>query len=207
MGGCNHYNAVQNYVHGAGDRIIWCFNIYGYGADYCANEGSAQRLAGTAPEMVNDVCNAPGADGFYAQGYVSRALVVDDPRSNPPAALIRCGLVQIDGQTGYNGTCDPTDGSTQNGGNSQAWASSGTGRICNGDYAVAIGQYYIWGYLHVALNQAAVSSGANTEAQNFVKFMQSDPDEVQDYGFLQPCQMAYQRTQDGGALSVTSSSC
>jgi len=209
IGGCARFNAVQNRVAGAGDRITWCFNVFGAGIDLCKNEGSAQPLAPTALQMVQDVCDQPSRDGYDAQGYVSRAAVVADPRSpiTPSKALMRCGVVTVGGQSGYNGTCDPTNAATQNGANSQAWSSSPTGRICNGDYAVAEGQYQIWGYLHIDLNQAAVSSGANAAAQHFVQFLQSDPDEVQEFGFLETCQMAFSRGYDGGPYVTTTPSC
>ncbi len=209
VGGCNHSNAVQNRSAGSGDRITWCFNVFGAGLDNCKNEGSAQPLAGTALQMVQDVCDQPSRDGYDAQGYVSRAAVVADPRSptTPSKALMRCGVVQVGGQSGYNGSCDPSNPATQNGATSQAWSSSPTGRICNGDYAVAEGQYQIWGYLHIDLNQAAVSSGANAAAQQFVQFLQSDPDEVQEFGFLETCQMAFSRGYDGGPYVTTTPSC
>ncbi len=209
VGGCNHAATVQNRAWGAGDRITWCFTLYGPGTDNCNNTGSANGLAGTAAQAVQDVCGINPPDGNYPQAYVSRALVVADPRStsSPPTALTSCGVVQVGGQTGYNGTCDPTNAATQNGATSQAWSSSPTGRICNGDYAVAEGQYQIWGYLHVDLNAAATQANTNAAAQGFLNFLQSDPDEVQEFGFLQPCQMAFSRSVDAGPYVPTTPSC
>jgi len=209
VGGCTHAATVQNRAQGAGDRMTWCFSVFGAGTDSCTNEGSAHGLAGTTGAEINDVCGPSAQAGNYAQGYVSRAAVVADPRDTRPipAALTGCGVVQVGGQTGYNGACDPTNTATQNGDVSQAWSSSPTGRICNGDYAVATGQYPVWGYLHADLNQAAVSSGVNTTAQQFLQFMQNDADEVQEFGFLQTCQMGNKRTDDGGPYATTTPSC
>ncbi len=86
IGGCNHPNAVQSRHQGSGDRITFCFNVFGAGNDLCAGEGSAVAPAPTTGVEINDVCGpSPGA-GYDAQGYVSRALVVADPRSSssPP---------------------------------------------------------------------------------------------------------------------------
>jgi len=208
VGGCNHSNAVQNRSAGSGDRITWCFNVFGAGLDNCKNEGSAQPLAGTALQMVQDVCDQPSRDGYDAQGYVSRAAVVADPRSptTPSKALMRCGVVTVGGQSGYNGSCDPT--------NPTADPNHGFGTnpgsnvpTCNGDLAVALGQYQIWGYLHLDLNAAATQANTNAAAQGFLNFLQSDPDDVQEFGFLQPCQMDVSRGYDAGPYVTTTATC
>ncbi len=207
VGGCTHSNAVQNRVQGPGDRITFCFNVFGAGNDLCANEGSALALAPTAGVEVNDVCGpSPGA-GYDAQGYVSRAAVVADPRSNPPTgspktALQGCGVVTVGGQSGYNGTCDPTNPTSGYGTNPGSGVPT-----CNGDLAVALGQYQIWGYLHVDLNAAATQANTNAAAQGFLNFLQSDPDDVQEFGFLQPCQMDVSRSVDAGPYVATTATC
>jgi len=78
---------------------------------------------------------------------------------------------------------------------------------CNGDLAVAEGQYPVWGYLHVDLNAAATQANVNAAAQGFLNFLQSDPDDVQEFGFLQPCQMGNKRTDDGGPYVTTTATC
>jgi len=212
VGGCNHSMAVQNRVFGSGTRITFCFNVFGAGVDNCQNEGSAQPLAPTTGTEVNDVCGPTAADGnaagSYAQGYVSRAVVVGDPRSTarPPTALQGCGVVTVGGYSGYNGTCDPTNPTADP--NHGYGTNPGSGvATCNGDLAVALGQYQIWGYLHVDLNAAATQANTNAAAQGFLTFLQSDPDDVQEFGFLQPCQMDVSRGYDGGPYVATTATC
>ena len=208
IGGCNRSATVQNRALGAGDRITWCFTVYGAGSDPCQNTGSANGLAGTAAQVVQDVCGTNPPDGNDAQGYLSRADVVADPRSpsSPPTALTGCGLVQVGGQTGYNGTCDPTNPTADP--NRGYGTNPGSGvATCNGDLAVAEGQYPVWGYLHVDLNAAATQANTNAAAQGFLTFLQSDPDDVQEFGFLQPCQMGNKRTDDGGPYVATTATC
>jgi len=73
---------------------------------------------------------------------------------------------------------------------------------------VALGQYQVWGYLHLDLNQAAVSSGANTAAQQFVNYVQySDSNAVEQSGFLRPCQMGFSRSVDAGPYVATAATC
>ncbi len=211
VGGCNHSNAVQGRVLGPGDRITWCFNVFGAGIDNCNNEGSAQPLAPTTGSEVNDVCGPSAADGNYAQGFVSRADVVADPRSNPPTGsrkttLQGCGVVTVGGFSGYNGSCDPTNPTADP--NHGYGTNPGSGvATCNGDLAVALGQYQIWGYLHVDLNAAATQANTNAAAQGFLNFLQSDPDDVQEFGFLQPCQMDVSRSVDAGPYVATTATC
>ncbi len=205
IGGCNHSNAVQGRVQGSGDRITFCFNVFGAGSDYCANEGSAGALAPTAGVEVNDVCGPTAADGNDAQGYVSRALVVADPRSSssPPTTLQGCGVVTVGGYNGYNGSCNPVNPTTNN-----APSPADGVNNCNGDNDVAAGRYQIWGYLHLDLNQAAVSSGANAAAQQFVNYVQSsDSNAVEQAGFLRPCQMGFSRSVDAGPYATTTATC
>ncbi len=208
VGGCNHSNAVQNRVNGSGTRITFCFNVYGAGTDNCQNEGSAQALAGTTGAEVNDVCGPSAADTPYAQGYVSRAAVVADPRSpsnTPPLALQGCGVVTLGGASGYNGSCDPVDPSTFTPQNSQP--NPGSGEItCDDDLDVAAGRYSIWGYVHLVTN--ANAGGNNQSAQAFVTYAQNDEQALlQQSGFLLPCQMNVRRTADGGPYTTTTATC
>ncbi len=208
VGGCGHASTVQNRVQGAGDRITWCFNVYGAAIDNCQNTGSANGLAGTTTAEVSDVCGPSPQAGYYAQGYVSRADVVADPRSTarPPTALQGCGVVQVGGQSGYNGTCDPTNPTADP--NHGYGTNPGSGvATCNGDLAVAKGQYPVWGYLHLDLNAAATQANTNAAAQGFLTFLQSDLDDVQDFGFLETCQMGNKRTDDGGPYVTTTATC
>jgi len=205
VGGCNHSNAVQNRVQGSGTRITFCFNVFGAGTDLCNNEGSAQAPAPTAGVMVNDVCGPTAQAGNYAQGYVSRAVVVADPRSSssPPTTLQGCGVVTVGGFSGYNGPCNPVNPTTNN----SPSPADGVNN-CNGDNDVAAGRYQIWGYLHLDLNQAAVSSGANAAAQQFVNYVQSsDSNAVEQSGFLRPCQMGFSRSVDAGPYVATAATC
>jgi len=208
IGGCTHSNAVQNRVQGSGDRITFCFNVYGTGNDTCANEGSALALAPTTGTEVNDVCGPTAADGNYAQGYVSRAVVVADPRNTftPKTALQGCGVVTVGGYSGYNGSCDPSNPTADP--NHGYGTNPGSGvPTCNGDLAVALGQYQIWGYLHLDLNAAATQANTNPAAQGFLNFLESAPDDVQDFGFLQPCQMDVSRSVDAGPYVATTATC
>ncbi len=208
IGGCTHANAVQNRVQGSGTRITFCFNVFGAGIDNCANEGSAGALASTTGTEVNDVCGPTAQAGNYAQGYVSRAVVVGDPRNTytPKTALQGCGVVTVGGFSGYNGTCDPTNPTADP--NHGYGTNPGSGvPTCNGDLTVALGQYQIWGYLHVDLNAAATQANTNAAAQGFLSFLESDPDDVQEFGFLQPCQMDVSRSVDAGPYVATTASC
>ncbi len=208
VGGCNHSNAVQSRPQGSGDRITFCFNVFGAGNDLCAGEGSAVAPAPTAGVMVNDVCGPTAQAGNYAQGYVSRAVVVGDPRSTarPSTALQGCGVVTVGGYSGYNGTCDPTNPTADPTHGYGTNPGSGVA-TCNGDLAVALGQYQIWGYLHVDLNAAATQANTNAAAQGFLNFLESDPDDVQEFGFLQPCQMDVSRSVDAGPYVATTATC
>ncbi len=205
-GGCTHSNAVQNRVQGAGDRITFCFNVFGAGQDICKNEGSARALAGTILAEIADVCGPTAQDYNYAQGYVSRAAVVADPRSpnTPATALQGCGIVTIGGYSGYNGPCDPVDPSTFTPANSASNPSSGE-ITCNGDLDVAIGRYQIWGYVHLDTNAASSTNGA---ARAFVAYAQTQEQSLlQQSGFLLPCQMMVKRSGDAEPYSTITATC
>jgi len=196
VGGCNHSNAVQNRIAGSGTRITFCFNVFGAGSDNCANEGSSLALAPTTGTEVNDVCApSPGA-GYDAQGYVSRADVVADPRSgSAKTALQGCGVVTVGGFSGYNGTCDPDTSVSQ----------------CPGDADVASGRYQIWGYLHLVTN---ANTANNAAARGFVNFVTpanlggQDQEEalLVQSGFVPTCEMQFARSVDAGPYVATTGS-
>ncbi len=196
IGGCSHANAVQNRVAGAGDRITFCFNVFGAGIDLCKNEGSAQPLAPTTGTEINDVCvdssrGAPPADGNYAQGYVARAALVSDPNSTarPPTTLQGCGVVNVGGASGYNGSCDPGTSVSQ----------------CPGDADVASGRYQIWGYLHLVTN---ANTANNAAARDFVDFVQNiEGANLVQAGFVPTCEMQFARSVDAGPYVATSAGC
>jgi len=191
VGGCNHSNAVQNRVHGSGDGITFCFNVFGAGNDLCNNEGSAPAPAPTDGVMVNDVCGPTAQAGNYAQGYVSRAVVVGDPRSSgsPPTALQGCGVVQVGGFSGYNASCDPGTSASQ----------------CPGDADVASGRYQIWGYLHLVTN---ANTANNAAARDFVDFVQNiEGANLVQAGFVPTCEMQFARSVDAGPYVATSAGC
>ncbi len=206
VGGCNHSNAVQNRALGSGTRITFCFNVFGVGTDNCANEGSAQPLAGTTGTEVNDVCGPTAADGNYAQGYVTRSAIVGDPRStsSPKTALQGCGIVTAGGFSGYNGTCNPVSPTTNNSPSPVDGVNN-----CNGDNDVAAGRYTIWGYEHLVTN---VSN--NAAAASFVTFLTTnlngsteDSTVTRAQGFLQQCQMGFKRADDAAPYNVQTATC
>jgi len=210
VGGCVHSNAVQNRVTGSGTRITFCFNVFGPGTDNCQNEGSAQALAPTTGTEVNDVCGPTAANGNYAQGYVSRADVVADPRSNPPTgsrktALQGCGVVTVGGYSGYNGSCDPLNPLASGPG---TYGIDAAGRpSCNGDLQVGQGLYQPWGYAHLVLNNANCGTG-NCDAADFANYLAYEEGAgLAQTGFLQPCQMGFERTYDAGPYSVQTEGC
>jgi len=207
VGGCNHSNAVQNWVFGSGTRITFCFRVFaagiGAGVDNCNNEGSAQALAPTTGVEVHDVCGPRAADGNDAQGYVSRSAIVGDPRStsSPKTALRGCGVVMVGGYSGYNGACNPTNPTTNN-------SPSPVDNVnnCNGDNDVASGRYQIWGYEHLVTN-----ASNNAAAASFVNYLMDTSSEntalTRAQGFMQLCQMGFKRTVDAGPYSVQTATC
>jgi len=129
----------------------------------------------------------PAPRAFYVRPYTT---------GSPKTALQGCGVVTVGG---YNGSCDPSHGFGTNPGSGVP--------TCNGDLAVALGQYQIWGDLHLDLNAAATQANTNAAAQGFLNFLRSDPDDVQEFGFLQPCQMDVSRSVDAGPYVATTATC
>ncbi len=200
VGGCTHSNAVQNRIPGSGTRITFCFNVFGAGNDFCGNEGSAQAPAPTTTVEVQDVCGPYAADGNYAQGYVSRSAIVGylPGFGNPKAALRGCGVVTVGGYSGYNGACDPTAPTTNNGPSAVDGVNN-----CNGDNDVAAGRYTVWGYEHCVTNANGPSA-----AQDFCTFLASQESFLlQRQGFPLLCQMGFVRTLDAGPYSATTATC
>ncbi len=197
---------IQQRVPGSGTRITWCYNINGSGNDLSCVNTSPPGPALTTGAMLNDVCGNPYAAGGPTSpvdpagtiGYASHAAVTRDPRqpAGGQLALAGCGLVGLGGYDGYNRDCDPTDPTT----------SSYTGMnpesnvlTCQGDLQVALGHYPAWGYEHLDVN----ASGTTTAANQFINYLFEDPDDVQEYGFMQPCQLLNTRSADGGPYTAS----
>jgi hypothetical protein len=197
---------VQQRIPGSGDRVTWCQNLYGPGNDQCI--GNATNASTTGSELT-DVCGNPYTSpttsptaGANAIGYASRAALMLDPRQplGGTYPLAGCGIVQLNGASGYNRTCDPVDPSTFTPDNSAANSESGE-ITCNGDLDVAGGQYPIWGYVHLDAN---ASSSSNAGARAFVGYVQNDETALlQQDGFVALCQMQFQRSSDAGPYAAT----
>jgi len=201
---------LQQRSPGSGTRATWCFNLYGPGLDgSCANSSAAGTAATTGVEL-GDVCGNPYAAGGPAApadpngtiGYSSRGGVTVDPRQ-PSGGLLPvagCGIVQLNGQDGYNRNCNPagtTASSPYSGINSESGAPT-----CNGDLQVATGSYPTWGYEHLDYN----SSGATSAASAFVTYVNTNATAQTDfrtYGFMQNCQMLQTRATDAGPYSAS----
>ncbi len=207
--------SVQQESPGAGARLTWCYTIFGPGNDLSCVNNTGVGPAPNESQELTDVCGNPyssPATGAVAGtiGYVSRASLAYDPRQPPPVnsgplPMLGCGIVTLGGGSGYNGTCDPTN-PTAVAGTYGTNPESGVA-TCNGDLQVAEGNYAAWGYLHLDLNAPATQANTNAAAQGFLNFLQSDPDDVQEFGFLQTCQMFNTRSYDGGPYSASQATC
>ncbi len=196
---------VQQRIPGSGDRVTWCQNLYGPGNDQCI--GNATNASTTGSELT-DVCGNPYTSpttsptaGANAIGYASRAALVLDPRQplGGTYPLAGCGIVQLNGASGYNRTCDPVDPSTFTPDNSAANSESGE-ITCKGDLDVAMGAYPAWGYVHLDVN---ASSASNAGARAFVGYVQNDETALlQQDGFVALCQMQFQRNADAGPYAA-----
>jgi len=206
-GTANNPPTVQQRIPGSGDRATWCQNLYGPGNDQCV--GNATNTTTTGDELTV-VCGNPYAsggpaaptDGANAIGYASRAALVLDPRQPPGGvnALAGCGIVALNGASGYNRTCDPVDPSTFTPDTSAANPESGE-ITCKGDLDVATGAYPAWGYVHLDVN---ASSSSNAGARAFVSYVQTDETALlQQDGFMALCQMTVLRSQDAGPYVAT----
>ncbi len=205
---------LQQQSSGNGSRITWCYALYNAQDTSCVNNTQAGTARDESQELT-DVCGNPyssPATGAVVGtiGDVSRASLAYDPRqptpvNRGPSPVGGCGIVTLNGGSGYNGVCDPTN-PTAVAGTYGTNPESGVA-TCNGDLEVAQGAYAMWGCLHVDLNAAATTANTNAAAQGFLNFLQSDPDDVQELGFLQSCQMLNTRASDGGPYSPSQATC
>jgi len=191
----------------SGTRITWCFNIFN-GVDNCGENatdalGAPLGLAPGTPNMLNDICGnsftgaAPRADVGTA-GYVSRADVLVDPRgvSSTPSrrqTLQNCGLIPLDGHTGWNGTCNPN-------------AAANTSSSCPGDADVQNGLYRAWGYIHFDYNKSQASGSVVVNFINWVETSNTSQQVFQDNGFIRSCKMNFTRSADGAPYQASPTS-
>jgi hypothetical protein len=218
IGGCPGFTpAVQLRVPGSGTRETWCMNLYGPGLDQCLGNATAANQ-GTSAGLITHLCGnsysspATAPDDLVGTiGHASRATVLLDP-NNPQfgygtpstvAPIQECGIVALNGNDGWNRTCDPT---TVNSSSPYSGFNSDGVPTCNGDLQLVAGNYPMWGYMHLDLNAAATASGVNTEAHAYLNYLTTDSNagyDALDSGFLRPCQMQVARNVDGGPYTLT----
>jgi len=190
---------VQQRIPGSGTRATWCQNLYGPGNDQCI--GNATN-ANTTGDELTDVCGNPYTSpttsptaGANAIGYASRAALVLDPRQplGGTYPLAGCGIVQLNGASGYNGACDPVASASQ----------------CPGDADVAVGRYPMWGYLHLDTNPSTANNAAARAFVNFIDPAGQDQEEalLERSGFVPTCEMAFKRTSDAGPYTSVTPTC
>ncbi len=211
IGGCNQPTTVDNRVAGSGTRVTWCFNVYSAGVDSCKNNGATTGPFGTTGAMLTGICGpagtTPGADGLDSIGYASRSgTLISGQTGNPPnRTMTQCGIVALNGVSGWNGQCDPNNAASTGGSPSPLDGVS----TCPGDLQVATDQYQAWGYEHLVVASAVNST--NQPAKDFVSWATNPANDpgvtIRSTGFMQSCQMGFKRSVDGGAPSVQTATC
>jgi hypothetical protein len=164
--------------------------------------GSAMQRGPLGPRIGSDSALREGVIGYASRAGVLApytSYVTGDP--DPITPLAGCGLVGLNGMTGWNGTCNPNSPSTTGG-----VTNPGNGRpLCKGDLQVALGQYMAWGYEHLE------TSGAFTNPliPAFLAFLRSAAEQRQlfTFGFLRECQMDVWRAVDTGPYAATTPTC
>jgi hypothetical protein len=217
VGGCAGLGpTLQQRSPGSGTRDTICFNIFGTNNDgLCANNSAAGTASTTGVELT-DVCGNPyttpataPVDPAGTIGYATRSALVVNPLqpTGGLAPLSGCGIVQLNGVSGYNGTCDPATLSTGGTSSPSGTNSEDGAPTCNGDLDVVNGNVITWGYEHLFLNANSMN---NTAAKDFLVFVSATEDLLlQQYGFVLNCQMTVSRSQDGGPYTAltTAASC
>ena|GEM_PF-1335586 len=226
FGGCAGYTPIpQERTAGSGTKITYCFNIFGIGKDMDCMSGGGYAPAGTSGAETKAVCGdftggntVTDVEGTI--GMTSRAtILVGANASSGP--LQGCGLVGLGGasNTGWNGQCNPfalhgTPAVAQPAALTAVNGLDGTTQ-CKGDMQVINGQYPAWGY---GLFDTNTVTANNAAARAFVAWLSQAGTEpaypgtteegaVQEYGFLQLCQMNISRSPDGGPYQLTGATC
>jgi hypothetical protein len=220
-GGCNATLDVKERTSGSGTRATICENTVGADLDCTA---TTEPDAPTTPTMLQPICGVPSnqvtlngitgpAAGTAARGtlgYTSRAGTVAPYTQSANAAnpgkpdtttpLGGCGIVAINGLTGWNNTCNPAAPA----GPDSTTNSLSNQPVCVGDYQVAQGQYTVWGYEHFGSNANITQNAAALTFLTFMNNATEDPN-FQTFGFLRNCQMQQARSNDGGPYSAAPS--
>jgi hypothetical protein len=214
VGGCAGLGpTLQQRSPGSGTRDTICFSIFGTNNDGLCADNSAAGTASTTDVELTDVCGNPyttpataPVDPAGTIGYATRSALVVNPLqpTGGLAPLSGCGIVQLNGVSGYNGTCDPATLSTGGSSSPSGINAESGAATCNGDLDVVNGNVITWGYEHLYLNSSSTAN--NTEAKDFIVFVAAAESLLlQKYGFVLNCQMTVSRSQDGGPYTALTS--
>lgn len=212
LGGANVPDAQAQRATGSGTRITMCYNIFA-GLDSSCGDDSTVGATSTTGAMENAVCGAYGAssigDAAGTLGYSSRSGTLatgqgGNTNNFTTLALVpveNCGIVALNGTTGWNNQCDATNPTTGTGAETNNVDST---LQCPGDFDVLNGNYPAWGFEHFDTNIAETGSDPATAYLNWIP---GHNGEMKQLGFMLNCQMNVTRGYDAGPVSLSGASC